>query len=75
MKYHSQLIRKYIDIKDTPENIGILIKEIQRDTLEEEENFIKENLWVLYKRMFLRTLTEKFPKWYMSEVCNGKGLD
>lgn len=61
--------------RDTPENIGILIKEIQRDTLEEEENFIKENLWVLYKRMFLRTLTEKFPKWYMNEVCNGKGLD
>lgn len=58
-----------------PENIGVIIKEIQRDTLEEEEEFIKENLWVLYKRMFLRTLTEKFPKWYINEVCNGNGLD
>lgn len=61
--------------RDTPENIGLIIKEIQRDTLEEEENFIKENLWVLYKRMFLRTLTEKFPKWYMNEVCNHGSVD
>lgn len=53
-----------------PENIGAIIKEIQRDTLEEEENFIKENLWILHKRMFLRTLTEKFPKWYLERIRN-----
>lgn len=57
-----------------PENIGIIIKEIQRDTLEEEESFIRENLWILHKRMFLRTLTEKFPKWYLERIRNA-GLD
>lgn len=55
-----------------PENIGAIIKEIQRDTLEEEEKFIRENLWILHKRMFLRTLTEKFPKWYLERIRNGQ---
>lgn len=66
-------------LKRGSEDIGVIIKEIQRDVLEEEENYIKENLWNIYRRRFLRSVIDGFPTWYqqklISEVQNGSTDD
>jgi hypothetical protein len=39
MKYHSQLIKKYIDIKDTPENIAnnLILKTVEIEEIIERK--------------------------------------
>ena len=45
-------------------DIGLLVKEIQSDVLREEESRIKEGLWNLLKKEFLRECVAGFPQMY-----------
>lgn len=56
------------------QDIPVIIREIQRDVLEEEENFIKENLWKICRRRFLRVAVDGFPAWYRQKLLNDELL-
>ena len=45
-------------------DIGKLIKEIDRDFIEEEVNEIKNILWERYKHDILKEIKRGFPVWY-----------
>lgn len=47
-------------------DIGPIIKEIQRDVLDEEGEYVKEMLWTLYRKRFLGAVVDGFPKYYQS---------
>jgi hypothetical protein len=53
------------DVKD----IGKLIKAIQKDTLEECEEVIKERLWDWAKDHIARGCTAGFPEWYKRKLA------
>lgn len=47
-----------------PKDIGILIKEIERDLFEEETENIKNYLFAILKDQFKRAAIKGFPEWY-----------
>jgi len=51
-----------------PKDIGLLIKEIQRDITEEEIENIKSFLWKEFGQEVLRKATSGFPEWYKEEL-------
>lgn len=51
-------------LENNPCDIGSLIKEIQRDIIEEEKDNIKEFLWKEFGREVIRSATRGFPEWY-----------
>lgn len=50
-------------------DIGKIIKEINIDTLDEEEAVIKDALWAIWRKEFLRGLTAGVAKWYEAKLC------
>lgn len=63
-----QHLRENGQITDTPADIGILLKEIQIDTEQECAQEIKEALWQILRKDFLRNLTKGFPEWYKNDL-------
>jgi len=55
-------------LEDAPKDIGTLIKEIQKDIIEEEMENIKDFLWDNYKGGLLRHSIAGFPEWYKKEI-------
>lgn len=53
-----------------PKDIGILLNEIKRDLLEEEELNIKEGLLNLFKDQILRKSIAGFAEWYKEQLLN-----
>ena len=51
-------------ITDSPKDIGPLLKEIQADVLDEEEEYIKEQLFKAVKKDVMRGVVRGFPEWY-----------
>lgn len=51
-----------------PKDIGILIKEINRDIIEEEQDHIKAFLWAHFSKELLRTATRGFPEFYKQKL-------
>lgn len=49
-------------------DIGPLIKEIHRDVLEEEGEYVKEMLWSLYRKRFLSAVVDGFPRYYQDKL-------
>lgn len=47
-------------------DIGPIIKEIQKDVMEEEGEYVKEMLWTLYRKRFLTAVVDGFPKYYQN---------
>jgi len=52
----------------SPKDIGILIKEIQNDILEEETQNIKDYLFDKFKEDILRNSIKGFPEWYKNKL-------
>lgn len=50
-------------------DIPALLKEVQRDLVDEEGDEIKEALWSHYKREILRGVTKGLPEWYKSTLA------
>lgn len=63
-----QRLRDEDKLEETPRDIGLLLKEINIDIIEEEEENIKEWLWKEYKGQILRTATKGFPEWYKKQL-------
>jgi len=55
-------------LDESPKDIGPLIKEVQRDTLEEEEEQIKEMLFSYIKPHLTRGIVRGLPEWYKEKL-------
>lgn len=63
-----QHLRELEVITDTPKDIGIILKEIQTDIIEEEKENIKESLYNIYYQEILRAAVSGFPQWYKEKL-------
>lgn len=66
-----QRLRDEGRLKETPEDIGPLIKEIQGDVVAESEDEIKEMLWASYRKQLVGMSTRGFPEWYKEQLAFG----
>jgi len=57
-------------ITDSPGDIGILIKEVQKDIEEECEQEIKQKLWLWAKSHILRGSIRGLPEYYKEQLLN-----
>jgi len=55
-------------LENSPRDIGILLKEIQKDIEEEQKEDIKEFLWQENKREIFASATRGFPEWYKEKL-------
>ena len=63
-----QHLRDNGELQNAPQDIGPLLKEIQRDILEEEGEAIKEVLWKQFGREVTSAATRGFPEWYKEQL-------
>lgn len=54
-----------------PRSIGALIKEIERDLVEECQDEIKDHLWKEFRRQIIGTTTKGFPEWFKDKLLEG----
>jgi hypothetical protein len=57
-------------LEGAPRDIGKLIKEIQRDIIEEEKQAIVDHLWAEFSPDLLRTAIAGAPEWYKEKLAN-----
>lgn len=58
------------ELENTPKDIGALMKEIERDVVEEEEQNIKEFLWKEFHGDIIRKARGGFPEWYKEQLLD-----
>ena len=63
-----QHLREKGELENSPRDIGKLLKEIQRDIIEEEKEDIKEFMWSVFGKEVLRYAIKGFPEWYKKEL-------
>jgi len=63
-----QHLRDNGELKETPQDIGNLIKEVNSDIIAEEKENIKEFLWNNFYKDILRKATTGFPEWYKQKL-------
>lgn len=63
-----QHLRDAGTLLEEPKDIGSLIREVQRDILEEETEDLKESLFKIHKDELLRTAIRGLPQWYKDEL-------
>lgn len=63
-----QHLRDNDQLVDEPKDIGILLKELERDLLEEETENIKQRLFKLFKDRIVRKAKAGFPEWYKKSL-------
>ncbi|MBD3350499.1 MAG: hypothetical protein GF364_03335 [Candidatus Lokiarchaeota archaeon] len=69
-----QHLKEKGELEEAPKDIGKVIKEIQKDIIEEEKDTIKDFLWDNYSKDVLRTAIRGFPEWFKETLiqtdCN-----
>ena len=65
-----QHLRERGELKEAVQDIGPLLKEVELDTLKEEEDNIKEALfkWAWKEQGLSKKLTAGFPEWYKAKL-------
>lgn len=63
-----QHLREANLLEDSPRDIGLLLKEVNRDTLEEEKEAMMEELFKWGWKSISRGLTRGLPEWYKEEL-------
>jgi hypothetical protein len=56
------------ELTNSPKDIGKLLKEINEDIENEEQDQVKNFLWKEYKRDIMRAATGGFPEWYKDQL-------
>jgi hypothetical protein len=69
-----QHLREAGQLANAEKDIGPLVREIQRDTLEEEADWIKEQLFVAAKTEIHRGVVQGFAQYYKSLLNNGMSV-
>ncbi len=59
-----QHLRDDNTLTNSPKDIGPIIKEIQRDTFEEEYDFITKTIWIFIKNKLAKNIVSGVPEWY-----------
>lgn len=57
-------------LENSPRDIGPLIRELNKDLVEECEPLIKDMLWDWARKDILRMATNGFPEWYKQRLLN-----
>jgi hypothetical protein len=70
-----QHLRDSGDLENSPRDIGKLIKEIQRDIIEEEKPAIMEFLFKEFGGELLRKAIGGFPEWYKQQLLERSFID
>jgi hypothetical protein len=65
-----QHLREVGALEDSPRDIGKIIKEIQRDIEDEEQENIKEVLWNEFGKEVTRVAVGGFPEYYKNRLLN-----
>ena len=60
--------RELGELEGTPRDIGPLLKYINEDILEEEEDNIKDMLWKEFRKDIMRLAVKGFPEWYKKQL-------
>lgn len=63
-----QHLRDEGKLVNDPKDIGSLIKHVHDDVIEEEESYIKDSLFSLYKREIGRRAVRGLPEWYKDRL-------
>jgi hypothetical protein len=63
-----QHLRESGTLTGTPQDIGPLLKEVQRDIAEEEMEIIKNFLWKEFGQQVLRSAVRGLPEWYKERL-------
>lgn len=58
-------------ILGSPKDIGSIIKEVHKDILEEETDYIKESLFSMIKGDIMRKSIAGLPEWYKMKLASG----
>lgn len=58
-----------IVLKGDPSDIGALIREVQTDLHDEEEETIKDALYKLFKKDIMRKVIAGLPEWYKKKIA------
>lgn len=66
-----QHLRDIGKLDNSPKDIGILMKEIESDIIQEEKEVIKDKLWNIFGDEILRYSLNGFPNWYKEQLLNG----
>jgi hypothetical protein len=65
-------VQRRKETSDTPlsvKDIGPLIGEIAKDLREEEEQYIKDKLYSIYKKRIVQGITKGFPEWFKEKLA------
>lgn len=63
-----QALRERGQLAHAPQDIGKLIKYLQQDLQLEEKEWIKDQLWSIFKDDLIRAATRGFPEWYKNQL-------
>lgn len=67
-----QHLKENGQLKVEPADIGLLIKEVKKDIVEEEKENIKDFLWKEFGDDLLRKAVAGLPEWYKEQLALGK---
>lgn len=65
-----QHLREVGSITDSPQDIGMLINEVQADTLKEESDFIRDRLYAHFIGQINRGVIRGLPEWYKARLAS-----
>ncbi len=65
-----QKLREAGDCDEDPRDIGKLMKLLNQDLEDECIDDIKDALWQIYRKDFLKTATRGFPEWYKASLLS-----
>ena len=65
-----QHLRDSGELQGSPKDIGALLKELEKDFIEEEKENVKAKLWELNKEDFLRKIRAGFPEAYKNYLAH-----
>lgn len=63
-----QHLKEKGELKHEPRDIGLILREVHRDIIEEERENIKNELFDLFEEKIKRISTAGFPDWYKDEL-------
>lgn len=67
-----QFMRDNGDLLGEPKDIGGIMKRVNQDVEEECMQEIKDALWDIYRKDFIKNSTHGLPQWYKEQIAKGE---
>ncbi len=65
-----QRLKEESKLENSPRDIGLILKEINKDIEDEQKEDVKEFLWNEYKREIFANATRGLPEWYKQKIMD-----